>query len=64
MTNERRNEIGFLILKNKISKEIIRIGDKTSIEVRMTARDINVPAEEVKEFYREVMKEIIENAYQ
>lgn len=64
MTNERRNEIGYLILKNKMTKEGIRVSDNTSLEIGVIARDINVPIKEVKEFYREVTKEIIEKAYQ
>ena len=62
MTNERKLQIAMTLVKSVIKKEAtFRSLSKRGLEE--TSKEVGVPAEELSEFFRPVVQEIVDEAF-
>lgn len=59
MDEKRKGEIALILLKYRLNRESIRLGPEMKRELGNIAKTTNIPLSELKEFSREIIKEIL-----
>lgn len=62
MTAERRNEIAYLLLKRRLQREGIKLSDSMRREIGQAAKEVEISPDELKQFFLELLPELIGNA--
>ena len=62
MDSERKKEIAYQLIKSNMARAGIKVGDIDQ-DIEYEAEKAGLDAAELKEFYREVGKELFDEAY-
>ena len=63
MTEERKGEIAFALLKYRMRREGIRLTPEINRELGNMAKETGIPPEELKEFGRILFGELLEETF-
>lgn len=63
MDEKRKGEIALALLKYRIGREGIRLTPNTKRELGNTAKETGIPQDELKEFGRILIEELLEETF-
>lgn len=63
MTKERRGEIAYALLKEKMLREGVKLSSNMPREIGQLTKATDIPSEELKAFFLDLLPEVIGDAF-